>query len=91
MTFPFLFSDPGPQARKKKLLNKKKLKKKQYEQDNSPELIKRRTPNSGVWICNNCTWTGDFFFMETHPCKYNVRNNFQKVAQRLEYKNERWR
>ena len=27
-------------------------------------LIQRRSPNSDIWICNNCTWTGDKWFME---------------------------
>jgi hypothetical protein len=22
-------------------------------------LIQRRSPNSDIWICNSCTWTGD--------------------------------
>ena len=47
-------------------------------------LIQRRSPNSDIWICNNCTWTGDRFFMEKHPCKQNVTNNFAKVAQRFQ-------
>ena len=46
-------------------------------------LIQRRSPNSDIWICNNCTWTGDRFFMEKHPCRQNVNNNFAKVTQRL--------
>ena len=91
MVFPLVYSDPGPQARKEEQLKKKRQEKEQYEKDSSPEMIKRRTPNSGVWICNNCTLTDDFFFMETHQCKYNSRNNFHKVAQRLEYENDRWR
>ena len=47
-------------------------------------LIRRRSPNSDTWICNSCTWTGDKWFMEKHPCKQNVRNNFAKVAQRFQ-------
>jgi hypothetical protein len=47
-------------------------------------LIRRRSPNSDTWICNSCTWTGDRFFMEKHPCRQNVSNNFAKVAQRLQ-------
>ena len=46
-------------------------------------LIQRRSPNSDIWICNNCTWTGDKWFMEKHPCRQNVNNNFAKVAQQL--------
>lgn len=47
-------------------------------------LIRRRSPNSDTWICNSCTWTGDRWFMEKHPCRQNVRNNFAKVAQRFQ-------
>jgi hypothetical protein len=46
-------------------------------------LIRRRSPNSDTWICNNCTWTGDRFFMENHPCRQNIKNNFARV-QRLQ-------
>ena len=46
-------------------------------------LIRRRSNNSDIWICNSCTWTGDKWFMEIHPCRQNVKNNFAKVAQRL--------
>ncbi len=48
-------------------------------------LIQRRSPNSDIWICNNCTWTGDIWFMEKHPCRQNVKNNFARV-QRLQNK-----
>ena len=51
-------------------------------------LIQRRSPNSDIWICNNCTWTGDIWFMEKHPCRHNIRNNFAKVAQRLQQQKE---
>ena len=44
-------------------------------------LIQRRSPNSDIWICNCCTWTGDKWFMEKHPCRQNVSSNFAKVAQ----------
>jgi hypothetical protein len=44
-------------------------------------LIQRRSSNSDIWICNSCNLTGDRWFMEKHPCKHNVRNNFAKVAQ----------
>lgn len=47
-------------------------------------LLRRRSPNSDIWICNSCTWTGDKWFMEKHQCRQNVRNNFAKVAQRLQ-------
>ena len=47
-------------------------------------LIQRRSPNSDIWICNNCTWTGDKWFMEKHPCRQNINNNFAKVAQRFQ-------
>jgi hypothetical protein len=47
-------------------------------------LIQRRTSNSDIWICNSCTVTGDRWFMEKHPCKQNVRNNFAKVANRFQ-------
>ncbi len=43
-------------------------------------LIQRRSPNSDIWICNNCTWTGDKWFMEKHPCRQNINNNFARVA-----------
>jgi hypothetical protein len=46
-------------------------------------LIQRRSPNSDIWICNNCTWTGDKWFMEKHPCRQNINNNFAKVAQQF--------
>jgi len=51
-------------------------------------LIQRRSPNSDIWICNNCTWTGDKWFMEKHPCRQNVNNNFAKVAQLLRQQEE---
>ena len=51
-------------------------------------LIQRRSPNSDIWICNNCTWTGDKWFMEKHPCRQYIRNNFAKVAQRLQQQEE---
>ncbi len=41
-------------------------------------LIQRRSSNSDIWICNSCTWTGDRWFMEKHPCKQNISNNFAK-------------
>jgi len=48
-------------------------------------LIQRRSPNSDIWICNNCTWTGDIWFMEKHPCRQNINNNFARVQkQRLQ-------
>ena len=47
-------------------------------------LIRRCSPNSDIWICNSCTWTGDKWFMEKHPCRQNVKNNFAKVAQRCQ-------
>jgi hypothetical protein len=47
-------------------------------------LIQRRSPNSDIWICNNCYWTGDIWFMEKHPCRQNVKNNFAKVIQRFQ-------
>ena len=51
-------------------------------------LIQKRSPNSDIWICNNCTWTGDKWFMEKHPCRQNVNNNFAKVAQLLRQQEE---
>ena len=51
-------------------------------------LIQRRSPNSDIWICNSCTWIGDIWFMEKHPCIQNIRNNFAKVAQRLQQQEE---
>ena len=45
-------------------------------------LIRRRSVNSDIWICNSCTLTGDKWFMEKHPCRQNMNNNFAKVAQR---------
>ena len=51
-------------------------------------LIQRRSPNSDIWICNSCTWTGDVWFMEQHPCRQNIKNNFAKVAQRLKQQEE---
>ena len=46
-------------------------------------LIQRRSPNSDIWICNNCTWTGDRWFMEKHPCRQNVKNNFARVQTKI--------
>lgn len=84
MTFPLASADPGPEERKE-LLKKNMQKKPQIL------LIQRMHPTSGKWICNNCSWTGDRFFMEIHPCKHNIKNNFERVAQRIEYENERYR
>lgn len=47
-------------------------------------LIQTRSSNSDIWICNSCTLTGDRWFMEKHPCKQNVTNNFAKVAQQFQ-------
>ena len=47
-------------------------------------LIKRRSLNSDIWICNSCNWTGDRWFMEKHPCRQNVKNNFAKIAQQFQ-------
>ena len=47
-------------------------------------LIQRRSPTSDIWICNSCTWTGDKWFMEKHPCRQNVKNNFAKIVQRFQ-------
>jgi ribosomal protein L37AE/L43A len=47
-------------------------------------LIRRRSPKSDIWICNSCTWTGDKWLMEKHPCKQNIRNNFAKIAQQFQ-------
>jgi hypothetical protein len=47
-------------------------------------LIQRRFSNSDIWICNSCILTGDRWFMEKHPCKQNIRNNFMKVSQRFQ-------
>lgn len=44
-------------------------------------LIQRRSFNSDIWICNSCIFSGDRWFMEKHPCKQNIRNNFSKVTQ----------
>jgi hypothetical protein len=51
-------------------------------------LIQRRSSNSDIWICNSCTLTGDRWFMEKHPCRQNISNNFAKVAQRLQQQKE---
>src|SRR5215207_427847 len=61
----------------------------QSKQKNKPTvkktiLIQRRSSNSDIWICNSCTLTGDRWFMEKHPCKQNISNNFAKVAQRFQ-------
>ena len=47
-------------------------------------LIQRRSPYSDTWICNNCSWTGDRFFMEQHPCRQNIKNNFARTAKKLQ-------
>jgi hypothetical protein len=89
MTFPLVSADPGPEQRKELL---KKIKEKASQKlDDEIVLIQRMHPTSCKWICNSCSWTGDRFFMEIHPCKHNIKNNFEKVAQRLEYENERYR
>ena len=41
-------------------------------------LIQRCSSNSDIWICNNCTWIGDIWFMEKHPCRQNIKNNLQR-------------
>jgi len=43
-----------------------------------PENIRRRSPKSDVWICNNCKLSDDIYFMKNHPCKNNIKNNFEK-------------
>jgi len=48
-------------------------------------LIRRRSSNSDIWVCNSCTLTGDRWFMEKHPCKQNITNNFAKVAQHFQW------
>ncbi len=46
-------------------------------------LIQRRSPNSDIWICNDCTWTGDKWFMEKHQCRHNVKNNFARNSKKI--------
>ena len=90
MSFPLVSADPGPEQRKN-LLRKKKEQQSKKSRQKEYILIQRMHPTSGKWICNSCSWTGDRFFMEIHPCKRNIKNNFEKVAQRLEYEIERYR
>ena len=39
------------------------------------DSIHRRSPHSDIWICDNCSWTGDIHFMKIHPCKYNKKGD----------------
>ncbi|HET7643934.1 MAG TPA: hypothetical protein VFK40_10535, partial [Nitrososphaeraceae archaeon] len=39
-----------------------------------PDPIHRRNPNSDIWECKNCAFTGDIWFMKKHPCKYNKKS-----------------
>lgn len=47
-------------------------------------LIRRRSSISDIWICNSCTLIGDRWFMEKHPYKQNVTNNFAKATQHFQ-------
>lgn len=50
-----------------------------------PKLeIKRLTRYSDTWICNHCTWIGDYWFMLKHPCRHNIKNNFVKLKKQYE-------
>jgi hypothetical protein len=76
--FPLLHTDSALKQRidQSKQKNKTRVKK--------TILIRRRSSNSDIWICNSCTLTGDRWFMEKHPCKQNITNNFAKIAQRFQ-------
>jgi hypothetical protein len=41
------------------------------EQESILQSIHRKSPNSDIWECNHCNWTGDIWFMKKHPCKFN--------------------
>jgi DNA replicative helicase MCM subunit Mcm2 (Cdc46/Mcm family) len=38
--------------------------------------LHRKYPHSDIWACDNCTFTGDWWFMEKHPCKNNSKKIF---------------
>ena len=33
--------------------------------------LHRKYRHSDIWACDNCTFTGDWWFMEKHPCSHN--------------------
>jgi hypothetical protein len=33
--------------------------------------LHRKYPQSDTWACDDCNFTGDWWFMEKHPCKNN--------------------
>jgi len=37
--------------------------------------LHRRYAHSDIWACDNCTFTGDWWFMEKHLCKNNNNKN----------------
>ncbi|HEX2409386.1 MAG TPA: hypothetical protein VHJ38_19455 [Nitrososphaeraceae archaeon] len=43
--------------------------------DGTLHSIYRKYPNSDIWACEDCNFTGDKWFMHKHPCKYNNNKN----------------
>jgi hypothetical protein len=77
--FPLLYNDSELKERNDQVKQKSKPGRKGTI-INKTILIQRRNSNSDIWICNSCTLTGDRWFMEKHPCKQNVTNNFAKSS-----------
>ena len=46
-----------------------------YTSDRPDRLgpLHRKYQHSDIWACDNCTLTGDWWFMEKHPCKNNKK------------------
>lgn len=44
----------------------------------SQDTIHRKYQHSDIWVCDNCSLTGDKWFMIKHPCKNNNNNNKMK-------------
>ena len=46
-----------------------------YTSDRPDRLgpLHRKYQHSDIWACDNCTLTGDWWFMEKHPCKDNKK------------------
>lgn len=82
--FPLFFTTDSESKEQMDQSKQKKISKKNGKTKKKTILIQRRTSNSDIWICNSCTLTGDRWFMEKHPCKQNIKNNFAKVAQRFQ-------
>jgi hypothetical protein len=82
--FPLLFTIDSELKEKIDESKQKNISERNKKSGKKTILIQRRNSNSDIWICNSCTLTGDRWFMEKHPCKQNVNNNFAKVAQQFQ-------